>query len=117
MDFIPPSIAHLLRRCRHKGRRSSVSCTPRYSRRVFASSEGGNDQKQQGDAAVSREGVAAPKIAPLFAPQSISKSLKLHFATFDSGNSLGFGKMTPESFQNVPRLLKGDVTSETCGGG
>lgn len=53
----------------------------------------------------------------LFAPQSFSKSLKLHFATFDSGNSLGFGKTAPESFRNVPRLLKGDVTSETCDGG
>lgn len=39
--------------CGDKGRRSWVSCTLRYSRRVFSSSEGGIDQEQQAEAAVS----------------------------------------------------------------
>lgn len=91
LDFIPPSMAHLPPWRGEKGRRSLASCTPRYSRPLFSSSEGGIDQERRAAAPSPREGGAAPQIALLFSFQSISETQKLHFAAFDSGNVPGFG--------------------------
>lgn len=92
-----------------------MSCTLRYSRRGFSSSEGGIDQEQQAAAPAPRQGGAAPQIALLFSFQSISKTQNLHFAAFDSGNVPGFRETAPESFHNAKISLRKTATAAEKG--